>query len=279
MHWTPEAEKAIKKVPFFVRKKVRFRVERDTKKMGKNVVTLTDVNAIKAAYLSKMSSEIKGFQIDSCFGPEGCPNCVNNSKSLMERIEDLFKKEDLLNILKKRVQGSLKFHHEFRVTLAECPNACSQPQIKDIGIISACIPKISEETCTLCNACVEICREKALSFQNNLGKPVLDHSLCLKCGKCIDTCPSGTIITERKGFRVQLGGKLGRHPKFALELPWVYSELEVLEIVKACVKFYKINSVHGERFAEIFKPADFDDFSRRFVPNNGAKTLSESEPK
>ena len=28
----------------------------------------------------------------------------------------------------------LKFHHEFRVTVADCPNSCSQPQIKDIGI-------------------------------------------------------------------------------------------------------------------------------------------------
>ncbi len=29
MKWTPEAEKAVKKVPFFVRKRVRARVEKE----------------------------------------------------------------------------------------------------------------------------------------------------------------------------------------------------------------------------------------------------------
>jgi hypothetical protein len=38
MEWSPEAEAAIKKVPFFVRKRVRSRVEQDAKQAGKTVV-------------------------------------------------------------------------------------------------------------------------------------------------------------------------------------------------------------------------------------------------
>ncbi|MGD9332960.1 MAG: sulfite reductase, partial [Desulfobacterales bacterium] len=45
MKWAPEAEKAIKKVPFFVRKRVRARVEKEAEAGGKPVVTLAEVKA------------------------------------------------------------------------------------------------------------------------------------------------------------------------------------------------------------------------------------------
>jgi len=38
MKWAPEAEVAIKKVPFFVRKKVRARVENEATVAGKKIV-------------------------------------------------------------------------------------------------------------------------------------------------------------------------------------------------------------------------------------------------
>ena len=76
MDWTPEAEAAIKKVPFFVRKKIRNRVEQEAKAAGKAMVTLAVVCATQQRFLSNMTSEIKGFQIDACFGQGGCPNRV-----------------------------------------------------------------------------------------------------------------------------------------------------------------------------------------------------------
>ncbi|MEJ2098326.1 MAG: hypothetical protein P8Y38_14725 [Deltaproteobacteria bacterium] len=137
MKWMPEAEEAIKKVPFFVRKRVRARVEKEAIEAGKQTVSLADVKATRARYLTSMSSEIKGYQIETCFGPSGCPNRAIISDHLVNQIESEVKKEDLLGFLKQSVKGDLKFHHEFRITLADCPNACSQPQIKDIGIIGA----------------------------------------------------------------------------------------------------------------------------------------------
>ena len=262
MKWTAEAEAAIKRVPFFVRKKVRARVENEAAAAGKKVVSLEDVKATQARFLSKMSSEVKGYQVDTCFGPGGCPNRANNGESLLEKIEALLKKEDLLGFLKQRVKGDLKLHHEFRVTLAECPNACSQPQIKDIGIIGAVVPIMTDEECTLCDACVETCPEKCIIFENGKKIPEIDFDQCLKCGKCIHVCPTGTVEAGRKGFRVQLGGKLGRHPMLARELDGIFSEDEVLEIVKRCIGFYKANSKHGERFAEIFQAVDLEKFQR-----------------
>ncbi|GAF73980.1 putative dissimilatory sulfite reductase B (dsrB), partial [marine sediment metagenome] len=145
MKWMPEAEEAIKKVPFFVRKRVRSRVEKEAKEAGKPAVSLADVKATQTRYLNGMSSEIKGYQIETCFGPSGCPNRAIISDQLIAQIETDVEKEDLLGFLEQSVQGDLKFHHEFRITLADCPNACSQPQIKDIGIIGACAPVVTEE--------------------------------------------------------------------------------------------------------------------------------------
>jgi dissimilatory sulfite reductase (desulfoviridin) alpha/beta subunit len=257
MKWTPEAEEAVKKVPFFVRKKVRSRIENEASEAGKKIISLADVKATQARYLNKMSSEIKGYQVDTCFGSSGCPNPANSCEGLLEKIENFLKKEDLLSFLKQRVSGDLKFHHELRVTLAKCPNACSQPQIKDIGVIGAASPMITDEECSRCDVCTEACTEKCISFDNTDEIPEINFDLCLKCGKCIDVCPTGTIAKKQKGFRVQLGGKLGRHPRLAKELDGIYSEQEVLEIVKQCVKFYKKNSQQGKRFADIFQNADF----------------------
>ena len=262
MKWTSEAEAAIKKVPFFVRKRVRARVEKEAGKAGKDTVSSAEVRATQARYLSKMSSEIKGYQIETCFGPSGCPHRVNVGESLLVKIESLLKEENILAFLRQQVTGDLKFHHEFRISLADCPNACSQPQIKDVGIISAACPAVTDEACSLCEACVAACKEGALYLNTDKRGSVLDLDRCQKCGECIRLCPTGTISSGTTGYRVQLGGKLGRHPKLAKELPGIFSEKEVLEILRDCIAFYKKNSRQGKRFAEVFQDADFEEFVR-----------------
>ncbi|MFO8085864.1 MAG: hypothetical protein R6U27_16260 [Desulfobacterales bacterium] len=154
MKWTPEAEASIKKVPFFVRKKVRLRVEKEAAKSGKAMVGIEEVKATQKRYLSGMASEIKGYQLDACFGPSGCPNRAAISDSLVKSLEQILQKADLLSFLKEQVGENIKFHHEFRVSVADCPNACSQPQIKDIGIIGAIVPTVTEKECSQCGECL-----------------------------------------------------------------------------------------------------------------------------
>jgi len=265
MKWMPEAEEAIKKVPFFVRKRVRARVEKEAHETGKPVVSLADVRATQARYLTSMSSEIKGYQIETCFGPSGCPNRAIISDHLVNQIEADIEKADLLSFLKQAVKGDLKFHHEFRITLADCPNACSQPQIKDIGIIGACAPVVTDEPCSLCEACVEACKEDAISLDPEKEVPVIDDNLCLKCGKCMPVCPTGSLVEGQKGYRVQLGGKLGRHPQLAKELPGVYSEEQVRKIIQDCIRYYKQLSQNGKRFAEILQPEHLAAIAKRYA--------------
>jgi anaerobic sulfite reductase subunit C len=263
MKWTQEAEAAVRKVPFFVRKKVRARVEKEAAEAGAPVVTLAEVRTTQARFLKTMSSDVKGYQVDICFGPNGCPNRANLADRLLERVEARLREADLRGFLEKRVAGKLKFHHEFRITFADCPNACSQPQIKDVGIIGACLPAVTAEPCTRCGACETACRENAVVMAED-GPPAIDMDRCLACGQCMDACPTGTLERGESGFRVQLGGKLGRHPRLARELPGIFSEDRVLGIVDGCLDLYKTRSARGQRFAQLFTEDDYAEFSRRF---------------
>jgi anaerobic sulfite reductase subunit C len=266
MHWTPEAEAAVKKVPFFVRKRVRARVEDDARLQGKVVISLPDVKATQKRYLTQMSAEIKGYQVEACFGSSGCPNRAMADDGLIGRIESLLQSEDLLGFLKATVASDLKFHHEFRVAVADCPNACSQPQIKDIGIIGACRPAVSDEPCTGCQACLNACKENALGLDDDHEAPQIDWQRCVACGQCIEVCPSATLVAGRKGYRVQLGGKLGRHPQLARELPGLYAAHEVLDIISACIRLYKSKSTAGQRFGDILSEADVQRLAQDFIP-------------
>ncbi len=258
MKWSEEADRAINKVPFFVRKKVRKKVEAYAQQKAKSSVELSDVNELKKKFLSKggMEKEIKGYEVTTCFGGAGCPNTANSATRLAKDIEAIIEKEDILGFLKQSVKGDLKFHHEFRIALSDCPNACSRPQIVDIGIIGAVLPGVSKEACILCNACVEVCKENAITLDQENETPLIDYNQCLMCAKCISECPTGTIREKEKGFRVMLGGRLGRHPRLAMEVPGLHTHDEVLQIVKNCLKFYKGKSKNGRRFSHILSSVD-----------------------
>lgn len=262
MKWTPDAEKAVKNVPFFVRKKVRARVEEEARNRGRERVTIKDVKAAQARFLTGMKREIRGFRVEACFGSGGCPNRILDSAVLVDRIEALLEQENLLEFLRSQVGEDLKFHHEFRVALADCPNACSQPQIRDFGVVGAVDPEVTGEPCTLCGACAEACREDAVRLAE--AAPEIDMGLCLACGQCIEACPSGTLAGDKEGYRVLLGGKLGRHPRLALPLPGRYTEKEVLAILKDCLDLYKTRSRRGRRFSDILTEEDVRDLARKY---------------
>ena len=198
---------------------------------------------------------MKGFQVETCFGSQGCPNRVMEDDGLVQSIEALLLAEDLRGFLNQTVNGPLKFHHEFRIALAECPNACSQPQIKDMGIIGAATPERTDVPCSECAACVDVCREEAVTLDASPGGPVFDWKRCVRCGQCIGVCPTGTIASGNRGYRLLIGGKLGRHPRLATELQGLYDRDQVLRVLKWCVRYYKGHSKGGERFAEVVEKA------------------------
>jgi anaerobic sulfite reductase subunit C len=251
MKWSKEAEDLISKVPFFVKKRVKKRVEEEAEARGADVVTADHVNICRNRFINKMEDEVKGFQVETCFSSGGCPNSIMDVAALSDGIEEILSEENIRGFLKEKVNGPLKFHHEFRVSISGCPNACSRPQIADVGIIGVCAPKITGEKCGLCGECERVCGEEAVSLISDI--PEIDESKCLLCGQCVRVCPDSSIEQGAKGFKILVGGKLGRHPRLATEIPEIYSGGESLKKVKEIIRFYKDKSVKGERIGAILE--------------------------
>lgn len=262
MHWNDEAEKAMARVPFFVRKRVKKRVEEEAARQGASEVTLAHVTACQQRFMTNQEAEVKGYQVEGCFGSGGCPNRIETGVALATAIEEHLASLDLKGFLKAREKGPLKMHHEFRVTLAECPNSCSRPQIVDIGLIAASRPEISEEPCSGCGACVEACKEGAITLAASATAPTIDLALCLACGQCSRVCPTGTIKDAEKGYRILLGGKLGRHPQLGRELPALFPAEATLAVVKKCLGHFMARSKQGERFGELINRTGLDFLER-----------------
>ena len=62
MQWTVEAEAALKKVPFFIRKKVKSRVEKEVAEDGKTVVDIEAVKTTRKRYLSGMAAAVNALR-------------------------------------------------------------------------------------------------------------------------------------------------------------------------------------------------------------------------
>ena len=68
MKWGGEAKDALARVPFFVRKLVKKRVEEEAARSGANEVTIEHVRTCQERFLKRMEDEVKGFQVETCFG-------------------------------------------------------------------------------------------------------------------------------------------------------------------------------------------------------------------
>jgi|Deesub1362A_J573_1020465.scaffolds.fasta_scaffold00295_43 dissimilatory sulfite reductase (desulfoviridin) alpha/beta subunit len=260
MRWSNEAQEALSRVPFFVRRRVRKRVEEEAARRGAGEVTLEHVKAAQRRFLERMEEEVRGYRIETCFGPSGCPNRAlpdQEDGDLPDRLERILESSRIRHWLKDRISGPLKLHHEFRVCIADCPNACSRPQIADVGLMGARSPKVADpEACSECGACQEVCEEEAVEVRE--GRPLLHKDRCLSCGACIRVCPTGALQEESRGYRVLVGGKLGRHPQLARELPGIHGPKAVEEILRECLRHYKDHCIKGERFGEILKRVELE---------------------
>lgn len=256
MEWQPEAEKTLSRVPFFIRKKVRAIVEAEAASQGVLLVTVKHLLDCREKFFAKQKTSpesLPGYSLETCMGSDGCPNNLIDDYQLVEQLETLLAGRDLPTFFRQKVKGPLKFHHQFSVVVAGCPNACSRPQIADLGIIGVSQPRISEEACSGCGTCVENCPDQAITLGKDGQSPTISTPPCLSCGRCITGCPTGTIIESTRGFRLLVGGKLGRHPQLGQELVGIYSATETLAMAEKCLDIFQHYNQHGERFGEVLK--------------------------
>lgn len=196
--------------------------------------------------------KIRGWRIEVCRGPlPGCANRAAADDGLALDVDAVFVTRGFGAGLRTLVGERIRPRHEFRVAIADCPNACSRPQIADLGLIGAEEPVVTNETCHQCMGCVHACSEGAVSHPGRL--PIIDPARCVGCGACCRACLSGTLQVGRRGWRVLLGGKLGRHPRLGTELEGVFSRAGVLEAAGLCIDYYLRNALPGERLGGLLE--------------------------
>jgi len=55
-------------------------------------------------------------------------------------------------------------------------------------------PKVDEETCVGCGACVSVCPADPVVFEMEDDKSKVVHpEACIECGSCVEACPVDAI--------------------------------------------------------------------------------------
>ncbi len=156
-------------------------------------------------------------KIDCCRAKDSCPRALGNPGDLIKEVCKVLENTNYSLRRQEILRDSLEKSKAFKISLAGCPNCCSQPQIKDFGAYKLIYPKISEERCTSCENCITKCREKALSLNGN-NRITIDWGKCIGCGDCLKACTQEAINAGQEYWRLTVGGKLGRHPQLAVKI-------------------------------------------------------------
>ena len=144
-----------------------------------------------------------------------------------------------------------------KIAIAGCTNACSHPQINDIGFIGVSKVHIDEEECEHCSRCINECLEGAI-IKNDDGKVIVDKEKCVDCGECSKTCKA--IKVDNNCFRIMVGGKLGKHPRFANVLGDLPSIADALNKIELILLVYKQHGLPNERLGTMIDRIGFERF-------------------
>jgi len=190
-----------------------------------------------------------------------CPNAVididNLEKNIAKIMIDLNFDKKRKNLLKT---GKPMHHQVFRISVSGCPNSCSQPQIKDLGIQGQSIPEVGED-CTLCGECVQACPDNSIVLSEK--GPEINRENCLNCGRCVRVCPAGVLTTRAEGFRVLVGGKLGRRPRLAETAVVFGREEAVTETLKVAAELLTASEFAKERLGSVIEKMGIDWFKEK----------------
>lgn len=204
------------------------------------------------------------FEINACRGLQQCRNAVFQAHNFTNLLSDLFEKVDFSKKVKTLLNREPKRHERFKISVSCCPNGCSSPQISDVGIIFVNKVEVTNKPCSQCLACQKICPDRAIVFPNNKGPEILEEN-CLDCGKCETVCSTGSISTAQKGFKVMVGGKLGRRPRLGSYVPGIFNQENVLKVVENVLLLHLKELPKIKKFAEHFSKYDEAEINNKLL--------------
>ncbi len=189
------------------------------------------------------------FEVKVCGGVAGCPLAVTEVLEARDQVAQALISSGAAGVVRAKATGPVLAHHRFRVSISGCPNACSQPQIADVGLIGFEMPRLDAGRCIGCGACVESCGEDALMPTGDAPELVAER--CVGCGACIRSCPVDALVPGEAGWRVLAGGRLGRHPRLGREVARVPSIEGATALVRGVVELWAREGRPDERVGHL----------------------------
>ncbi|MCL5883942.1 MAG: 4Fe-4S binding protein [Deltaproteobacteria bacterium] len=182
--------------------------------------------------------------VTACQGCRVCPTGVIDSPALAEEIDRKFYGKPV--------------PHKFKVGISGCVNNCMKAEENDAGIKGWIEPRWEESCCNFCGICEAICPTKAIVLSAGDGRLVIDPALCIGCGDCVTSCPSGGMREKSRGYRLFAGGKFGRRPSLGKRILGVMrSQEDAVASVTAVLDFFRAHGKPGERFGDTLQRTGF----------------------
>lgn len=187
--------------------------------------------------------------ITSCLGTRHCKYGIIDSVGLAHKIDAKFFGREL--------------PVKVRIAISACPNGCESERLNEIGITGTRRPVRDPGLCTGCGTCTHYCREKAIEVDN--GVILLHKDLCMECGFCIQPCPFKIITGEPPEYKITVGGRRGRHPKFGRFLITVKNEDDVIRVVDRIIYWIYRQASSGQMLPEQLDALEFDAFKNEIA--------------
>lgn len=142
-------------------------------------------------------------------------------------------------------------HHKFIVSLAACANGCVIPETRAFGLSGVVKPRINDNECSECYLCVDGCKQNAIILRK--GRPEIDFGACDYCGRCLKVCPKQVFDPQQTGFRVFVGGRLGRFHQPGFVLFRITDKATVMKALEAVVSLIQDEAKGEENIGDLIK--------------------------
>lgn len=281
MNWEEDAQKACEllPIPTMMGAYARIQAEKTARQQGLDEVTADIVDETKKIYRDfigeEKTAELEAFlmgtgpaptieedlffdneevlySIEACYTKYGENSKVVRDalKDMMQSVKAIMAEENLTEIMADLATLALHGASRFNLVMTGCPNCCVSPFMKDFGIIMLHRVEITDNECTFCGNCLKMCFDNAIQLTDQ--GPVIDRDKCAMCELCARDCPTDTLVTGARGFKVVAGGRAGRHPHLAVTIESFADKNRVLEILKNAIAVLR-NAQPGDTLAGIIE--------------------------
>ncbi|RMF97993.1 MAG: 4Fe-4S dicluster domain-containing protein [Candidatus Schekmanbacteria bacterium] len=204
------------------------------------------------------------YQIETCHSKYfGCPSQIIDVKELVYPLIDKLEESKITEILADKSHGPLLSHNKFTISISSCANVCTGAESKDFGVWGVEKPKVNDDVeCIDCKQCMHACWDSAVYFEE-AKKPQINEVLCKLCGACIKACPTGTISSEKIGYRILVGGTFGRMQTIGKEIFKMGSKEDIFKTLDAVIEMIKEKQDKEHFLAQVLQKAGIEYITSR----------------